>query len=199
MSVKEEKIRIARRSITFIVRTILIVAVIACVMLYAFFQAMNMSNLYILATDGMRERADAMLLDDADVELEEFFLKSCISDDARMHETAQKYEAYFIRGYEYKLTIESISVAPWSSAASMKIIERVTSIDGELPSDSWPEGTTEESDIIEPPAWEDSEYELKFKRDESGRWFISEVKYIGQAPAQKAKFTPAPFATETPA
>jgi hypothetical protein len=167
-------------------------------MLYAFFQAMNMSNLYILATDGMRERADAMLLDDADVELEEFFLKSCISDDARMHETAQKYEAYFIRTYEYKLTIEGMSVAPWSSAASMKIIERVTSIDGELPTDRWPEVTTEESEIVKPPVWEDSEYELKFKRDDSGRWFTSEVKYIGKAPAQKVKFTPAPLPTENP-
>ena len=68
-----KRLRVARRSMTYIVRTLLLIILACIVCIGAFLTAERMSNLYILASEGMALRADCVIADGARNDLEEYF------------------------------------------------------------------------------------------------------------------------------
>ena len=118
------RLRVARRSMTYVVRTLLLIILACIVCIGAFLTAERMSNLYILASEGMALRADCVIADGARNDLEEYFTLTFLDNDPAMSDTT--YANYTITSYNYDLTIEKISVLPWSMTATVTAVERVT-------------------------------------------------------------------------
>ena len=78
----------------------------------AFLTAERYSNLYILTSEGMALRAECVFADGARNDLEEYFTLSFLQSDPAMSDAT--YANYTITDYNYDLTIERISVLPWS-------------------------------------------------------------------------------------
>ena len=199
--IKQDFLRLhtAKRTMVYIVRTILIVMVTILLCALAFFTAARISNLYILASEGMSVRAAAVLSGETDrSDLEEYFLPSCIARDEWLSTDA--YSGFTISSYSCNLNIEKVTAFPWSSTASLTATEDV-SIKGSLLPDKIEEGKTVSDYPL--PEWQGGRYEIDFVND-GERWYISELKLLDADPQEKPLNTPdlsksiLPMATPTP-
>jgi hypothetical protein len=189
-SIQMRRLRIARRSMTYIVRTLLLIILACIVCIGAFLTAERVSNLYILASEGMALRADCVLADGARNDLEEYFTLTFLENDPAMSDTT--YSNYTISSYNYDLTIERIFVLPWSMSATVTAVERV-SLKGSVNADQLGEG--ENTSDYPVPQWTAERYKIIFINVNS-RWYISELSIVEENPVQNNLGTPDP--DETP-
>ena len=171
----------------------------ALVCALAFLTAERMSNLYILSTEGMSLRAESILTDDVEPgELEEYFLLAFLADDTAL--TADAYRDYTVSSYDYDLSIERISVLPWTATATVTAVETVT-VRGAFDSDKLAEGETQADHPL--PAWPVRRYRIRFVNTGS-RWYISALELVEEDPQVEPlrtpdpNMTPLPMATPTP-
>lgn len=177
----------------YLVRTLLLVIMAAILCIAAFLTAERVSNLYILASEGMALRADCVLADGARNDLEEYFTLTFLQNDAAMSDTT--YSNYTITSYQYDLAIEKIFVLPWSMSAKVTAIERV-SIKGNINADQVSEG--ENVGDYPPPDWTPVRYQITFINT-NARWYISELKVLDENPDLSKLGTPDPEASPIPA
>ena len=78
------RLRVARRSMLYIVRTLLLIIMAAILCIGAFLTAERYSNLYILTSEGMALRAECVFADGARNDLEEYFTLSFLGSDPAM-------------------------------------------------------------------------------------------------------------------
>ena len=174
------------RGAWYILRTVLILVLIAALGWFVFMIGLNASNLYILASEGMALRAECVLQDGAIVELTEYFTQDFITDDEILYQGA--YDNYTVSDYNYKLSVQSMWVLPWSASATMEVTERVTSIAGAINKDSIPEDAAEGTEYPL-PIWEAGTYRLTFTK-QNHRWYISGVTLLQQSPPEEELRTP---------
>ena len=193
-----KRLRIARRSMMYVVRTLMLI-ILACILcIGAFLTAERYSNLYILTSEGMALRAECVFADGARNDLEEYFTLTFLQGDPAM--TDATYANYTISDYNYDLTIEKINVLPWSMSATVIATERV-SIKGEINADQISEGQS--AGDYPPPDWTPVRYKITFINS-NARWYISELAVLEENPDQSNLGTPdlnqspIPAATPTP-
>lgn len=187
------RLRVARRSMFYIVRTLLLIIMAAIFCIAAFLTAERMSNLYILATEGMALRAECVLADGARNDLEEYFTLTFLQNDSAMTDTT--YSNYTISSYNYDLTIERVSVLPWSMSATVIATERV-SLKGNINADQLSDG--QNTSDYPPPDWTPTRYKISFINANS-RWYISELAVLEENPDSSDLLTPDPNESPIPA
>lgn len=192
------RLRIARRSMAYIVRTIMTVIAVILLCALAFLTAERMSNLYILTSEGMALRAACVLSDGDRETLEEYFLLTCLSEDERLN--GNEYGNYTVTSYNYDLSIEGITVMPWSATATVTAVEKVT-LKGAIDADLVEEDKTAADYPL--PEWETARMKLHFVNT-GERWYVSELELLETNPDAAALRTPdlsqkvLPMATPTP-
>ncbi len=192
------RIRIARRSMTYIVRLLMLVTVGAIICIAAFMTAERVSNLYILTTEGMSMRAGCMIKGNEQNDLQEYFSLTFLDRDTALSE--KRYADYTITGYDYDLSVERLSVLPWSMTATVTVVERVA-LRGYINSDLLSEG--ESAADFPLPRWTPVRYKIHFVNDGT-RWYITELELVEENPDVGALNTPdpamspRPMATPTP-
>lgn len=170
---------IARRSIWYLLRTLLVIALIVVLCLTAFVAAMNISNIYILVTEGLELRAGYILQGGEISSLTEYFTESFIAQDPALYDGA--YSSFSVTNFIYKIEVKSILALPWGSSATVKVYEKMLSVSG-----SPLEGTDPDAQL---PQWIPATYNVKLKRV-NGRWYISDMILLKQNPAEKPLPTP---------
>ncbi|MEG1525811.1 MAG: hypothetical protein RRZ24_11730 [Clostridia bacterium] len=192
-------LRIARRSTMYIVRTLLFLIMGCIICITALLTAERVSNLYILTSEGMALRADCILADGAQNDLEEYFTLTFLENDPGLKDTT--YDHYTITEYNYDLSIEKISVLPWSMSATVTVVEKVN-IKGEVNADQLAEGQS--ATDFPMPKWMPVRYQIRYLNS-NGRWYITALEMVEENPVQKPLGTPdlsrspIPAATPTPA
>ncbi len=192
------RLRIARRTMLYVVRTLLLIIMAAILCIGAFMTAERYSNLYILTSEGMALRAECVFADGARNDLEEYFTLTFLENDPAMSDST--YANYTITDYNYDLTIERISVLPWSMTATVTATERV-SLKGNINADQLGE---DQNPLDFPlPEWTPKRYRIKFI-NANARWYISELSLLEERPGDfdlgtpDPNLTPIPAATPTP-
>ena len=112
-----KRLRTARRSMMYVVRSLLLVILAVILCIGAFLTAERYSNLYILTSEGMALRAECVFADGARNDLEEYFTLTFLASDPAMSDAT--YANYTISDYSYDLSIEKINVLPWSLGATV--------------------------------------------------------------------------------
>lgn len=187
------RLRIARRSMMYVVRTLMLIILAAILCIGAFLTAERYSNLYILTSEGMALRAECVFADGARNDLEEYFTLTFLGNDPAMSDTT--YSNYTITDYSYDLTIEKISVLPWSMSATVTATERV-SLKGNINADQLSDGQNPADYPL--PEWTPKRYKIKFI-NANARWYISELVLIKENPDTSNLGTPDPNMTPIPA
>lgn len=193
-----KRLRRARRTMTYVVRTLLLVILGCIVCIAAFLTAERMANLYILTSEGMALRADCIIADGARNDLEEYFTLAFLENDAALSDAT--YDKYTISSYNYDLSVARIRVLPWSMTATVIATETV-SLKGTLNADQLDENASAASAAL--PSWPNARYRIRFINVNS-RWYISELSVDEQNPAPKQlgtpdlNLSPIPAATPTP-
>ncbi len=190
---RNDKLHVATRSTMYVVRTLLFVIMGCIICIAAFITAERVANLYILANEGMALRADCIIADGAQNDLEEYFTLSFLETDRVATDTT--YDNYTITSYNYDLTIERISALPWAMVATVTAVERV-SLKGAINANQLEEGQTAADYPVK--EWTPVRYKIRFINSNE-RWFISGLEVLEENPAQEERGTPDPNVSPVPA
>lgn len=152
---------LAIRTLAYLIRTLLIVALVIGSLEFAFRTAMNVSNIYVLTMDGLQKRANKILMG-KDEELEKYFSENFLRRDTLLNN--DKFANAGVRNFDYKLSVEWAFAYPWENKGTATVVERVVGLYTDNPEEG-----------AQTPKWEDGKYELKFVRNEEGRWYIDEM------------------------
>jgi hypothetical protein len=109
--------------------------------------------------------------------------------------TDATYANYTISDYNYDLTIEKISVLPWSMSATVPATERVT-LKGTINADQL--GEDQNAADFPLPDWTPKRYKIKFINT-NARWYISEITLLSENPDSSDLGTPDPNESPIPA
>lgn len=175
---RADKVAVVRRSVWYILRTVLIIFAIIVLCYAVFTETMYVSNLYIIVTEGMEKRADCILSSGGVLELSDYFDEYWLSADTALY--AGKYDSFHVEAYDYRISIESIRVYPWSSSAKLVVVERIPSISAEAFDDSNEEPV---------PKWDNARYEISLEKLD-GRWLITKLAVLEYDPEPKPGNTP---------
>lgn len=184
-----KRLRAARRSMMYVVRTLMLIILAAILCIGAFLTAERYSNLYILTSEGMALRAECVFADGARNDLEEYFTLTFLQSDPAMSDAT--YANYTITDYNYDLAIEKISVLPWSMSATVTATERV-SLKGSINADQL--GEDQNPADFPLPEWTPKRYKIKFI-NANARWYISEITLLEENPDSANLGTPDPNMT----
>lgn len=168
-----------RRVIWYALRIVLIASAVLGLCYGVFTEAMYLSNIYIVVTEGMPLRAEAILRDGSVSELSQYFTEEQILSDAMLY--SDDYSGFTVDSYDYRYDIGRFKVLPWSKNASMVYIERIPTIN------ATPESDTEEN--ASAPAWQAVRYNILLTKTE-GRWLISGLEVLELDPQEDVLPTP---------
>lgn len=183
-----------RRTMWFIASRVLMLSVITAILVCGFYMSMNSANIYIVLTDGLKQRVDVILTAEGAESLGDYFHADFLNQDIALKgafDGTSAYGAYNVTDFDYMLTIESLWAWPWDDTAKCTVLERVPSITGTVLSSRRDEVSSEL------PRWQGGTYEITLVRS-SGKWKITGMRQTGiyveptPAPTPEPSPTPAP-------
>ncbi len=175
----------SRRVIRYISTRILVIGLIIMLGLVIMLTMLNISNLYIISSEGLALRAECILKNGDRAKLAEYFTEDFIKNDSKLYDG--KYSNFTINSYDYAIDVKNINVWPWQSVASMHVIERMKSMKGNVNPSAISEGETSASYPL--PEWETAEYIVTFRKIDD-KWFISGYSFVTNDIEEQPKHTP---------
>lgn len=168
--------------IQFFLKRFVIILVVALLCLLTFLLANAMTNCAIICDEGLQARVDYALggatADESD--LEDFFTLRYIQTGA-LQDLHLQYNDFNIEKFVYTSSIDSVSVWPGSTSATLRITESVSRISGQYIGSS--------TETITLPAWVDGTYEVRMVYQD-GRWLIDNMQLLQLTPAATPSATP---------
>lgn len=183
---KRNRYSAARKGIWYILKIVLSFVAIVVLCIAALFEGMNISNIYIIVTEGLTQRAECVLQDGATDELYEYFTAAFIESDPRLLDDL--YADYTVTAYDYRFEFKSLRVLPWGGSATVTGIERMAGISGSINETAIP-ADAEEGATYPMPEWGTALVEIRFTQD-NGRWYVSQINILEEDPAEAVKPTP---------
>jgi hypothetical protein len=178
------------RFLLYLVKSLSVLLAVLLVCSAVFFLSMNTTNNFVLAQDGMKARAQAVLTPSDEINLYSYFSVDFVQNEPIFH--GSTYMPYTIRTFNQKVSIKSIWCWPWEDTATAIVQDVITYIDGEMSSEYMTQEQREQKVKIPPPAWQNGVYKLTFRRIE-GSWKIDSVELIETVALPTP--TPSPAAT----
>lgn len=189
-----------RRFMWFLSSRLVIFTLIVGILVLVFYTCLNISNIYILLSDGMKARAQVMLTREDPEQLNNYFRAEFLTGDEALNLAlgpSSPYVDYEITDFEYKLSIESVWCWPWQDTASATIVERIPKITGRVVS-SRSEAVEDGSLPSTPPTWQGGRYEITLYRS-NGQWKVAGMRQTQIIVEPTPSPTPEPTAAPSPA
>ncbi len=180
------KTRMAKRGIWYFMRTIFIIALVLVLAVGVFITAMRISNIYIIATEGLQLRMNQILREESLLTMQEYFTPRFLSEDPLLREN--DYDDYDITSFDYRLEVKSFLVWPWSTTAELTVVEHMRSISGKILESRIPENAVPDAEYPV-PEWEEGEYRVHFILQDD-RWYIDRLEWLAPAEEAPAEATP---------
>ncbi len=182
-------LRTTRRSIIFLIRTILLVLLVVMLCVAAFITTARLSNSYILVNEGMPLRAASMLHGVDDPDLANYFTNDCITEDAALRmQSVSAFQDFTVTDYEYDLIIDKMHVFPWQASTYIDVTEQITAIKATA---------LLESGASEVPRWTPIRYRLYLQQIDA-RWYIRTIELLEVNPVLPPANTPDPDLSPLP-
>ena len=163
-----------RRFIWYIARILLVACVVLGMLACGFYMAMNISNIYVVLSDGLEKRVDVILTRQQAEELNKYFAADFLLADPALEgalDGRSAYVDYNITGFEYDLKIEKLWAWPWDSYANCTVVERVPAISGSVIASR----RSEVSSRI--PKWVGGRYDITLAKM-GGQWKIVGMRQV---------------------
>lgn len=152
---------------------LLVVALCVC----GFFVSMNISNMYVLITDGFKARSDYIMYGTGEAELDKFFSAYYLSmGDYRDQRLV--YKDYDITSYGQKVENSSLWTWPWQTTKVLYVNEAIYSIYGEISPAVMSRNDALLSGKLRPPAYTGTRYRVTLV-SKDGAWKIDSVEPDG--------------------
>lgn len=148
----------------YLAKKLIAIAILIWLAVLVTFTAYDCANIYIVVTEGMAQRASAVLDGRENVVLNKFFTSSYLNSDPLLNNN--QYEDFIIQDYNYKLHIKWLWAWPWSDSARVVIEEEIPKIVAKPRS--------EDQEIKTPPSWQNGEKIILLQK-RAGLWKIDGV------------------------
>ena len=169
-----------RRFLWYIAKRLLGLTILLGVLIIAFYMAMNTANITILLKDGMAMRAEVIMKQEDEAQLEKYFEENFLQVDTTLKVGLSEnspYKVYNMRGIDHRLTLEWLWCWPWDNTASANFVERVPKIDGRIKSSLRQQAEEMDPSRLYPPDWTSGRYVATLERI-NGRWKIASIKLL---------------------
>lgn len=167
--------KFVRRFMWFIASRLMVFTIVASILVCAFYMCMNSANIYIVLTDGLKQRAETILTASGAEELGDYFHADFLNNDQALQGAfngSSAFGAYDVTGFEHIANVESLWAWPWDEQATCTVTERVIDIEGSVLSSR--KGEVD----AELPKWQGGKYTVTLTRS-NGKWKITGIKQIG--------------------
>ena len=157
-----------RRLVWYIASRLIILCIILGMLVCAFYMCLNTANIYVILTDGLKQRANVILTQEDAESLNFYFHADFLSTDPALEgafDGTSVYDDYTITDFEYELKVEKLWAWPWDSHATCTVVERVPEITGEVISSR----KSEASPTV--PSWQGGRYDITLVKS-GGSWKI---------------------------
>jgi hypothetical protein len=186
------------RFVWFVLRIVLVAVSAFTILIAAFFVAMDSANVYVIVSDGMKTRAESMLITSGPAELSNsYFTAKYIQGQSSVK--APGYEDFTITGIKYKLSVESLWCNPWKNTATVTVVESIPEM-----AYSASDTTSTDKKAAEPPQWQRARYKVSCVRVKD-YWRIDAIEKVENleaeptlSPEQSSYITASPLPTTTP-
>lgn len=167
-----------RRSIWFVLRAVIIISLLLAAAYAVFTEALYISNMYVIVTEGMEKRADVILKNGGSSDLTQYFTEDFILYDELLSE--RPYSDFLVDSFDYRYEIKGVRVFPWASTGSITYAERIPTINAAPVSD----------EVTGPaPAWKPMVYRVNLVKQD-GRWLINSLTVLEESPEEEVLPTP---------
>lgn len=157
-----------RRLVWYITSRLIILCILLGIILCAFYMCLNTADIYVVLTDGLKQRAETILTREDAESLNFYFHADFLSTDPALEgafDGTSVYDDYKITGIDYDLKIEKLWAWPWDSFATCTVVERIPTITGSVISSR----RNEVSAAV--PQWQGGRYDLTLVKVD-GVWKI---------------------------
>jgi len=159
---------IAMRLVFYLLRKLLLIFLVVLLAGTTFFATRDVANVFIVVSEGLKNRTAAILEQDVDVEfLGRFFSDSFLREDELINNNV--YKDYNIYSYRQRVRSSIFWIWPWSNHAEVYVEHIVSDLIGE------PKNISE--GLKTPPAWKSGRKVIMLERD-MGRWQINEMRLV---------------------
>ncbi len=148
----------------YLAKKLIAIAILIWLAILVTFTAYDWANIYIVVTEGMTQRATAVLDGQENIVLNKFFTSSYLNSDPLLNNN--QYEDFIIQDYNLKLRIKWLWVWPWSDSARVVIEEEIPKIVAKPRS--------ENQEIKTPPSWQNGEKIILLQK-RAGLWKIDGI------------------------
>jgi hypothetical protein len=185
----------------FFVRKLTGIVIVILLIILATFIAYDMANIYVVANDGLTQRAETIINRQDPTDLNRFFTLKYLNSDSLFY--SDQYRDYLITGYDYELKIKKLWVWPWQSRTEVIVEEyipepswkfsitdelrerliaeqtpKVTEAEGdEEGTEGTEEAVKEVSLNIPAPKWQNGEKMIEFRKID-GQWKIDRIVFV---------------------
>lgn len=180
-----------RRFLWFFATRLMLLTIIVALLIVGFYMAMNSSNIYVLLTDGLSERAEVIISGNDSTLLGDYFEESYLQGDQLLNDARNglsPYENYKVTSYDHSVSLNWMWSWPWSNTAQAEITETVYQIEGK-PLASAADKVTSGELTSYPPHWQGGRYRVQLIKA-NGQWRINQTMLL--EPIVEPDPTPAP-------
>lgn len=180
-----------RRFLWFFATRLMLLTIIVALLIVGFYMAMNSSNIYVLLTDGLSERAEVIISGNDSTLLGDYFDESYLHGDQLLNDARNglsPYENYKVTSYDHSVSLNWMWSWPWSNTAQAEITETVYQIEGK-PLASAADKVTSGELTSYPPHWQGGRYRVQLIKA-NGQWRINQTMLL--EPIVEPDPTPAP-------
>ena len=188
------------RFISFILSKIIVITLVFLLCAAGFMVSMNVSNLYVMLNDGMKERANVILYNHDTSGMSKYFTSYFMENDEYLT-LREKYSKYRVNTYGYNLQIESLLIWPWATNATIYVNEAVYSIDGAIDTTIYDKDQAMLSGTYYPPQWQNYRYKVTLIKSQDGLWHIEDLEAVSTydyTPPQQQSLPPEVLASLRP-
>lgn len=157
-------LNITLKFIQYLAKKFIAIAILIWLAVLVTFTAYDCANIYIVVTEGMTQRATAVLDGQENIALNKFFTSSYLNSDPLLNNN--QYEDFIIQDYNLKLRIKWLWAWPWSDSARVVIEEEIPRIVAKPRS--------QDQEIKTPPPWQNGEKIILLQR-RAGLWKIDGI------------------------
>ncbi|MDR2504562.1 MAG: hypothetical protein LBD16_00500 [Oscillospiraceae bacterium] len=171
--------RYLRRFLWFVTVRLFGVVLVGALLVAVFYLAMNITNIMILLSDGMTERARVITrIETDDTLLRKFFTDDSIASDLDLSLALTDsgiYGNYDVSAIDVREDIQWVWTWPWDSSASATVSESMESIDGSINAGKRDAVIAQYGEgAVNLPEWQNVTYKVTLTRID-GRWIISGI------------------------
>ncbi|MFO7296050.1 MAG: hypothetical protein FWJ59_04605 [Caldicoprobacter sp.] len=157
-------LNIMLRFIQYIAKRVVALLILILLAILVTFTAYDCANIYIVVTEGLTQRVDAIMNNHENVSLKKFFSSTFLNSDPLLNNNV--YADFIIQDYKLQLSIKKLWVWPWEDSTRV-VVEEVVSDITATPIEK-------DQEVKTPPPWQNGEKIILLER-KAGLWKINGI------------------------